>query len=326
MTARIVASRWLFGLFAALALVAATPPALAQQKVGAATAVNPDTNGTPPGGAVRQVVLGQDIVHNERIATGATGQTQILFLDQSSLTVGENADLTIDDFVFDPSTSTGKLAMSTTKGILRYVGGALSKNTNAVSMVTPSGTLGIRGGAYLLWLKPSSELDVVFLYGDGLKVTPICQGCAPQSVTRPGFFVSIAFPGAPASDPAPAPPGFVAQILAALSSTGHGGSTNPPTDGIVLGSGLSNTLSGDPGNSDWWALHQLPPFTPPPDLNPATLQTTFGLNSAFSHGHTITINNQPPPSPAPTPTPAPTPNPTPTPPPTPPPRPPSGAP
>ena len=96
--------------------------------------------------AVRQVVIGQDVVHNERITTGATGKTQILFLDQSSLTVAENADLTIDNFVYDPGTSTGQLAMSTTRGILRYVGGALSKNANAVSLVTPSGTLGIRGG------------------------------------------------------------------------------------------------------------------------------------------------------------------------------------
>src|ERR1700730_6399957 len=160
MTARTVIPRRLAGSLAASLLLSASPLALAQDKVGAATAVNPNTTGTPPGAAVRQVVIGQDIVHNERIATGPTGQTQILFLDQSSLTVGDNADVTIDDFVFDPSTSTGKLAMCATKGILRYVGGALSKNANAVSMVTPSGTLGIRGGVFLLWLTASGRLDV----------------------------------------------------------------------------------------------------------------------------------------------------------------------
>ena len=165
MTARIVASRRLVGPLAASLLLTASPLALAQERVGAAAAVNPDTNGTPPGAATRQLVIGQDVVHNERIATGPSGQTQILFLDQSSLTVSANADLTIDDFVFDPSTSTGKLAMSTTKGILRYVGGALSKNPNAVSMVTPSGTLGIRGGVFLLWQEPNGRLDIVLLYG-----------------------------------------------------------------------------------------------------------------------------------------------------------------
>lgn len=223
MTARFVTPRRLAGSLAASLLLSTSPLALAQEKVGAATAVNPDATGTPPGATVRQVVIGQDVVHNERIATGATGQTQILFLDQSTLTVGANADLTIDDFVFDPATSTGKLAMSTTKGILRYVGGALSKNANAVSMVTPSGTLGIRGGVFLLWLAPTGRLDVALLYGAGLSVTPTCPGCPPQLITRPGFFVEIPFPGAPASTPALAPPGFIAQLLAALSSTGHGG-------------------------------------------------------------------------------------------------------
>jgi hypothetical protein len=139
MTARLAASRWFSGPLTALMLFAAIPPDLAQQKVGATAAVNPDTSGTAPGAATRQVVIGQDVVHNERISTGATGQTQILFLDQSSLTVGSDADLTIDDFVFDPSTSKGQLVMSATRGVLRYVGGALSKNANAVSMVTPSG-------------------------------------------------------------------------------------------------------------------------------------------------------------------------------------------
>jgi hypothetical protein len=313
MTARFGASRLFFSLLAALALFAAMPLALAQQKVGAAAAVNPDTSGTPPSGAVRQVVIGQDIVHNERIVTGATGQTQILFLDQSTMTVGENADLTIDDFVYDTSTSKGQLVMNTTKGILRYVGGALSKNANAVSLVTPSGTLGIRGGVFLLSLTSNGQLYVVLLYGDGLKVTPTCQDCPPQLITRPGFFVSILQPGAPASTPIQAPTGLIAQLFAALNGGhGTGGSTNPPTDAIVFNSGLANALSGDVVSSDWAALHHVPPFTPPPDLNPATLQTTLGLNSAFSHGHTVNINNQPPPqntTPPPPPPPPPPPNP-----------------
>src|SRR5579872_1405604 len=143
MTRRIVVWRMFFALLAAASLAPAPAP-LAQQRVGAATAVNPDTNGTPPGGAARRVVIGQEVVHNEQIATGGSGQTQVLFLDQSALTIGPNAELTVDDFVFDPSTSAGRLAMSTTQGVLRYVGGALSKHENAVTLRTPSGTLGIR--------------------------------------------------------------------------------------------------------------------------------------------------------------------------------------
>src|SRR6202051_1559403 len=41
-------------------------PALGQ-KVGTAAAVNPDSTGMPPGGSVRTLKIGADVVHNERI-------------------------------------------------------------------------------------------------------------------------------------------------------------------------------------------------------------------------------------------------------------------
>jgi hypothetical protein len=287
---------------AAPALLVHHAPTYAQEKVGAAAAVNPDANGTPPGAPVRQIVIGQDIVHEERVVTGAAGQTQLLFLDQSSLALGPAADLTIDNFVYDPSTSAGRLAMSTTKGVLRYVGGALSKNENAVTIKTPSGELGIRGGTFLLSQGPLGQLEALLLYGNGLRITPNCPGCIPQLITRPGFYVSIPQPGAPA----PAPPGLIARLLAELNGEAGrtGGSRNPPTEAALLASGLSNIVSFDFAASDLAALSHLPPFTPPPTLNPATIQTDFGLSSAFSRGRSMNVQRQqqpqlPPPPPPP---------------------------
>src|SRR5437588_514776 len=95
----------------ALMLVVDTS-ALMAQRVGVNSAVNPAAEGTPPGAASRRLVLGQEVVYNERISTTAEGQTQILFLDESSMTVGPNSNLTIDQFVYDPNSGTGKLAMS----------------------------------------------------------------------------------------------------------------------------------------------------------------------------------------------------------------------
>jgi hypothetical protein len=291
MTARILNWAVPLAAIAASALLFFNAPAHAQP-VGAAVAVNPDASGTPPGGSVRQITIGQDIVHDERVATGAAGQTQLLFLDQSSLMLGPAADLTIDNFVFNPSTSTGQLAMTTTKGVLRYVGGALSKNENAVTLRTPAGELGIRGGVFLMSLTPQGRLDVVFLYGIGLSVTPNCPGCAAQLITRPGFYVSIAQPGAPASAPGPAPAGFVAQLLNVLNGQAGrtGGSITPPTDAGLITSGLPGTVSTNVAASDLSALSHLPPFTPPPTFNPAVIQTGLGVNSAFSRGRAVAVS------------------------------------
>ena len=60
----------------------AIAPAGAQQRVGINSAVNPNAMGIPPGGVPRRLVLGQDVVFNERITTEAEGQTQVLFVDE----------------------------------------------------------------------------------------------------------------------------------------------------------------------------------------------------------------------------------------------------
>ena len=38
--------------------------------------------------------------------------------------------------------------MSASAGVLRFVGGKLSKNENAVTLRTPAATIGIRGGIF----------------------------------------------------------------------------------------------------------------------------------------------------------------------------------
>ena len=93
-------------------------------------------------------MIGQDVVYNEHITTSGSGQTQLLFVDESSMTIGPNSDLTIDQFVYDPQSGTGKLAMSATRGVLRYVGGKLSKQEQAVTVRTSTATLAVRGGAF----------------------------------------------------------------------------------------------------------------------------------------------------------------------------------
>jgi hypothetical protein len=66
------------------------------------------------------------------------------------MTIGPNSDLTIDRFVYDPNTGTGQLAMTATKGVMRYVGGRLSKHENAVTIRTNVALIGVRGGIVLV--------------------------------------------------------------------------------------------------------------------------------------------------------------------------------
>src|SRR5215475_416459 len=159
-----------FWLIAAVPSVTMASDALAQ-RVGVSGAVNPDATGTPPGAPTRRLVIGQEVVYNERIATNPTGQTQLMFLDESAMSIGPGSDLTIDQFVFDPNAGAGKLAMSATRGVMRFVGGKLSKLDSAVTMRAPAATVAVRGGVFLLDLNPNGRLEVIFVFGVGLNVT-----------------------------------------------------------------------------------------------------------------------------------------------------------
>jgi hypothetical protein len=278
-------------------------PAVAQQRVGVSSAVNPDVTGIPPGAAPRRLVLGQEVVFNEHITTGPDGQTQILFIDQSTMTVGPRSDMVIDEFVYDPNAGTGKLATSLTRGVFRFVGGKLSKQDNAVTMQTPSATIGIRGGLILVNLAPDGQLQVIFGYGAGVTVTGL-NGLA-QTITRPGFQVTVAGLGAAPSTPSPAPPGASAALLAQLDgrSGGNGGARTVPTDTTVANSGIAAAVSSTVGIQ---AQTQQPPRVANA-VQQAQSQLQVTAQSQVVAGSISAAQAQTTTSPTPTPTPPPPP-------------------
>src|SRR4051812_31529927 len=144
-----------------------------EPKVGVAGAVNPATHATPDGGQTAILTIGNDVSFNEVITTDAEGQAQLLFLDRSALTVGPNARLTIDEFVYNPNTKEGKLAINAAVGVFRFVGGQLSKSGD-VTLKTPVATIGIRGAVALVTVTPTS-VSASLLFGNGLTITPNTQ-------------------------------------------------------------------------------------------------------------------------------------------------------
>jgi FecR protein len=244
----------------------ASPDAFSQQLIGVNGAVNPEAMSIPPGGLPRRLVLGQDVLFNERITTAAEGQTQILFVDESTLSVGPNSNMVIDQFVYDPNAGTGKFAASLMRGVFRFVGGKISKQDNAVSFRTPAATIGIRGGVMLVDLAPSGKLSVIFVFGNGATITGL-NGVS-QTIFRPGFEVTVSGPGASPSDPAPAPPGSTAALLAQLDGRAgrHGGAPTVPTEVMVENSGIAAANSANGASIQ--AAAQTQPWAGPQNVSP----------------------------------------------------------
>ena len=271
-------------LASAVAVALGAVDAGAQEKVGVNSAVNTNAAGTIPGGATQRLVVGEKVVFNEHIVTDLGGQAQILFLDQSSMTIGPNSDLMIDAFVYDPNTGSGTLTMSATKGVMRFVGGKLSKLENAVTMQTPCATIGVRGGVFLMDQRAAGPLDVIFVFGQDVTVTG--RTSATQTIYRPGFSVDVAGPGAAPTPPVPAAPGQIAGLLGRMDgrSGGTGGAATVPTDARVAGSGISSTISGNVTASVQSATAYQPASPQPKPVNVSTVQSNLQINTAANQG------------------------------------------
>ena len=182
----------------------------AAAKVGVTSATDGDPLGKPPQEAERVLRIGVDVQANELITTNANDRAHLLFLDGSSLTVGPNAQLTIDKFVFDPTTKTGELAINASKGVLRLVGGKISKS-GPITITTPANTVGIRGGITILDVK-ANQTDSTFVFGKDMTVRAAGQ---TQVATRPGSMIVTNF-GSPPGLPTILAQGALNAQLAAL--------------------------------------------------------------------------------------------------------------
>ena len=80
----------------------------------------------------------------EKVTTGAAGRLEIAFQDGTHLTVGEKAEIVLDDFVYD--TKAGNRFHAAITGAFRYVSGKLAAGaTRQASITTPFADIGVRG-------------------------------------------------------------------------------------------------------------------------------------------------------------------------------------
>ena len=91
-------------------------------------------------------VVGSPVRMNDRLRTGANVRLQITFRDNSLLTLGENANVVVDRFVFNPERSKGEVALSATRGAFRFARGKIEQmQTKKVTVSPPHAATAVRG-------------------------------------------------------------------------------------------------------------------------------------------------------------------------------------
>ncbi len=130
----------------------------AAEKVGQAVLIKTEVTGA--GGPLAV----DDPVHrDEQIRTSISGLGQFTFRDGTRLAVGAGSSVTIDKFVFDDSGAVKKLTINAAKGSFRWMSG--NSNHSAYQIVTPAGTIGVRGTAFDFYVGANGTTAVVLLNG-----------------------------------------------------------------------------------------------------------------------------------------------------------------
>lgn len=98
---------------------------------------------------------GTPVFLGSQLQTGSQGSIGVAFKDETMVACGPDTELTIDEYLYQPSQGKLALVANLVKGSLNYVSGVIAKlKPDAVSVKTPTGTIGIRGTQFVARIEP----------------------------------------------------------------------------------------------------------------------------------------------------------------------------
>lgn len=150
-----------------LSVLAFSQNVVAQEALGRAAKVDPQASATQQGLTI-EVLDGADLYEGQTIVTGPAGQVQIVFMDDTRMVVGPNSQLLLETYLLRNDNSVASLTVDALSGTFRFITGNSDHEVYQVN--TPSGTIGVRGTAFDLWVDALQELGIVWLLNGGVEL------------------------------------------------------------------------------------------------------------------------------------------------------------
>lgn len=224
-----------FGLVAALVAVVflpAAPAKAAAVDVGQTNLVKNSVFGTRQG-QPRMLMLRDRVYFDEEIVTGTESATQITFADDTKLTMGPNARMILDEMIYDPRDPTiSKMSMTMVQGVFSFVSGKMKSTAYTVN--TPTTTIGVRGTAFSVLVRPNGTSAVTLSKG----IVQVAAGGQVVGLMEPGkaTVVRAAPRGAPPPPPSPPapPPADMAAEMAEMNTLVASAAAEAGTEADVL--------------------------------------------------------------------------------------------
>jgi hypothetical protein len=114
----------------------------AEPNIGSAAAVQNQVQGVIQG-QTQSLSSGSAVYSNEVVRTAEASIAELVFLDNTKLSVGPVSTIRLDKFAYDPTKGTGTVVVNASRGAYRFITGV--QDPRSYEIKTPYATLGVRG-------------------------------------------------------------------------------------------------------------------------------------------------------------------------------------
>lgn len=132
-----------------------------EESIGEATATRVD-------GTTVSLQKDSPVFQGDIIETAEEGAIAIVFIDETTFSLGEDARMVLDELIFDPTSLEGSSSFSVIQGVFVFVSGEIAENNPDEMLVsTPVATLGIRGTKVGGYAAQEGEENKIALLSEG---------------------------------------------------------------------------------------------------------------------------------------------------------------
>jgi hypothetical protein len=131
---------------ALVALLAAAPPAVAQDRPAGRVKVASGEAFIVRGGELVAAKVGQPILASDNLKTGASGALGVTLADNTRVSLGPSSEVRLERFIYEPGAGRMGLVLKFVRGVAAYVSGRIAKLApDSIRLETPAAIVGVRG-------------------------------------------------------------------------------------------------------------------------------------------------------------------------------------
>lgn len=99
--------------------------------------------------------VGSAVRRGDRIRTLADGSLGLTLKDNTMMSLGPDTEIGVDEYLYAPARNELRLGARIVRGTLQFVSGIIAKlKPEAVTIATPTATIGVRGTRFLVKVAP----------------------------------------------------------------------------------------------------------------------------------------------------------------------------